>query len=244
MEPHPEQSSANYPEASESSPLLARSSSPPKPVPRAIVIAHWTAAIGGLLVTLLAFGVFLVDVLGPHPSLYYLPYPISRNLGNIALAGFLSAIFSTTSLLRTRRIGTLMPPFVAAVGHAGLALWLVMISIIGISVLVGGSRQMCHVYNRPEIPETVQECLKWAAKLSRFLWVYLGAVFVLGLEHTVLFVYTCSGPFRNGPWRESAASWKFPAGELRVQFSVNFERQETPAPAPRNATPVAEEAEV
>ncbi|KAK4452594.1 hypothetical protein QBC34DRAFT_397885 [Podospora aff. communis PSN243] len=228
------------PTDSESSPLLSRSSSPespPRPIPRAVVATHWVSSLGGLLVSILAFAVVLVNILGPNPARFHLPFDIGRNLIKMVVAGFMSAAFSTASLLRLRRVGALMPAFVAVLFHIGMALWFVITSALGAGDIAGGPSRMCYGYGLPGIPEDNRQCYEWAEKVARLLWVYLGAIFALGLVHTALFIFTCSGPL--GSWRENIASWDFPAGRLSVEFSVKFLKQEMPAAAARDAAPAA-----
>ena len=88
-ETQPEQPRAASAVATESTPLLPRSgsdvASPSRSVPRWVIIGHWTTAAGGLLVSALAFAVFVAHEFH-SPSMYNLPYGIKEFVLQMILA--------------------------------------------------------------------------------------------------------------------------------------------------------------
>ena len=88
-ETQPEQPRAASAVATESTPLLPRSgsdvASPSRSVPRWVIIGHWTTAVGGLLVSALAFAVFVAHEFH-SPSMYHLPYGIKGFVPQMILA--------------------------------------------------------------------------------------------------------------------------------------------------------------
>lgn len=65
------------------------------------------------------------------------------------------------------------------------------------------------------------------------------------LANASLFVFTYSLPFWGISWREILRSWGFPTGQLTVEFTVKFLRQDhnlRPVPGQNAAPTVAGEA--
>lgn len=92
--------------------------------------------------------------------------------------GFISTTWATSSLVRIRRMGVLMPALVAVLMHVFLGGWLLIAFTDG---AVGLLRDHTWCYKRgPVDPIKQHECYEWADKFSIFLWVYLGFVLVLG----------------------------------------------------------------
>ncbi|KAK0648428.1 hypothetical protein B0T16DRAFT_408182 [Cercophora newfieldiana] len=230
------------PAATEATPLLPRSDAtvtPPPPVPRLVLIGHWITAIGGPIVAALAIAIFII-VQFHSPPRYHLPYGIQDFVIQMIFAGFLSTIWATASIFRVRQLGLLMPPLVAVIMHGVLAVWSAVTSIQGMISLARNSQ--CYDWGYPD-PDDTLRCWEFASRISVLLWVYLGAVLVIGLVHTALLIFTCSVPFRGVSWRESLNSWKFPTGQLTVEFTIKFLRQEHSLPPPvpsQNVAPAAD----
>ena len=74
-------------------------------------------------------------------------------------------------------MGVLMPPLVAVIMHAWLALWSVISSAQGADALTRDDP--CHSWGPPDQGKK-SECQQWATKLSILLWAYLGLVLVQG----------------------------------------------------------------
>ncbi|KAK4443513.1 hypothetical protein QBC34DRAFT_202048 [Podospora aff. communis PSN243] len=243
-QPHPTGTAG--PAATESTPLLPRpasdDASPPRPVPRWVRISHWAAAVDGLIIAALCFTIVIIEEYY-RPRMYSLPWGVKEWVMPNIFFGLISTAWAASSLVRIWRMGELMPPLVASLVHAFLG-GMLLVTFTNGAVEVLHDRQRCRWYG-PVDPIREHECDVWAAKFVVLLWVYLGAVFVLGVVHAALFVFTCAGPFRGIAWRESLRSWKFPTGQFTVEFTVKFLRQDRdlPPPAPAQSASGASAAE-
>ncbi|KAK4096294.1 hypothetical protein N658DRAFT_45379 [Parathielavia hyrcaniae] len=131
-----------------------------------------------------------------------------------------------------------MPALVAAIIHAGLALFLVLTSLEGADALLRAFP--CHVYGSPEEDEKRLRCERWAAKFHILLWTYLTLAFLLGIAHAALFIFSCTSPFRDSSWPRNLSTWRFPTGQLTVEFTVKFLRQEQQSAATQSAATAVE----
>ncbi|KAH6641038.1 hypothetical protein F5144DRAFT_120377 [Chaetomium tenue] len=242
MDPQPDQERTASTQATERTPLLPQNQSnlrpPTRPVSRAVIVGHWVTALGGILVLILAAAGYAINEFSPRA--YYLNWAIRDNFHNTFFAGILSASWAITNLVRVRRIGMLMSALVAAIIHAGLAVFLVLMPLPGADALL--QVQPCRLYNGERDDERLRTCKQWAAKFHILLWTYLIVAFLLGFAHAALFVSSCLSPFRNLSWRPDLSNWSVPTGQLSVEFNVKFLRQEQPSAAPQNAAPAVNEA--
>ena len=150
-----------------------------------------------------------------------------------------------------------MPPLIAVIMHGGLALFMVFSSLQGADGLL--KSHPCRVYGRPKDDKRLFKCREWAEKFHVLLWAYLISVLiigyalqVLGATHicllflrfirTALFIFSCSSPFRDQSWRRGLSTWKFPTGQMTVEFTIKFLRQDAPVPVAPNEAPAANEA--
>lgn len=81
--------------------------------------------------------------------------------------------------MRVRRKRGLMPALFAAIIHGGFAFYLVIAAIEGVRDSIVTKWHRCYSWE-PVDPIKEHECLEWAWKFGILLWVYLGAVLVLG----------------------------------------------------------------
>ncbi|KAK3295067.1 uncharacterized protein B0H64DRAFT_402516 [Chaetomium fimeti] len=241
MDPQPDQERAASTPATERTPLLPQNGSrpPTRPVPRAVIAGHWVTALGGILAISLAVAVYAINQYN-SPRVYHLIWTIQDNISPTLFAGILSASWAIGNLVRVRRVGVLMPALVAAIIHAGLAMFFVMTSIQAADTLL--QVRPCRVYGDVGDDERFLRCEQWAAKFHILLWTYLASAFLLGCAHAVLFVSSCASPFRDPSWRRNLSTWRFPTGQLTVEFTVKFLRQEQPSGAAQNAAPAINEA--
>ncbi|KAL4752043.1 hypothetical protein BDW72DRAFT_78055 [Aspergillus terricola var. indicus] len=187
---------------------------PSKPYFRTIVILSHLSAGFSVVAFVLYLTVISIETAGPGG--FYLSWDLATCIHSLAFTSILSLLASAFNLVRLR--------------HARRPLWLWLNLPIDAAitfsslVLVPGALAL----NFNQSPDSWLPD-RGAAATARAVIVFLGigliAGLFVGLAHLVLFPLRCFASIQSEP-SQSPRTWRIPGGELRVEFSVRFLRQD------------------
>ncbi|KAL4819660.1 hypothetical protein BDW67DRAFT_134241 [Aspergillus spinulosporus] len=216
---------------SENTPLLAESepretngnqslqnhsvaTAPAKPYFRTIVVlTHFSAALS-VPALVLYLTVSSIDIAGPGG--FYLSWNLATRIHALAITSILSVLASVLNLARLR--------------HARRPLWLwlnlpIDAAITFSSVVLVPGALILNFNQSPDSWLPDHGAAVTARAVIVFLAIGLIAGLIVGLTHLALFLLRCFASIQSEP-SQSARSWRIPGGELRIEFSVKFLRQE------------------
>ncbi|KAK1750347.1 hypothetical protein QBC47DRAFT_120603 [Echria macrotheca] len=233
------------PAATETTPLL------PGPAPNSgtdentptqqsgpIRLAIWGQRIlltDGLVVAVLALAVPFVAALTGPPR-YSLPWIVGDASPQLLTTGLLSFVWAAANLAHFNLNQRFLHRIINTLIHAVLAMYVLAAAVAAMITLYEDSGRACSIYGQdPE--EGYFKCKKWAIKFHVMVWIYLALAVALGLTHILMFVLSCSSTWWGGtpgmPWPSmpGPGPWRFPAGQISVEFTIKFLRQQD---APRD----------
>ncbi|KKK20917.1 hypothetical protein ARAM_004502 [Aspergillus rambellii] len=185
-----------------------------------IILTHAAAAFSAVA---LIFDLTAIILNGISPHDVYLFYRLDEGVRCLVMVNIVSVIASALNLTRLRRTRRSLPLLINLV-FDGL--------IVFLTSTYAPDGVARNLEQDPNYWGPDADAVATATALQIIVGVGMGCSLVAGLAHLALFGLRLYGSFKAGAWR-SPQTWKLPGGELKLEFSVRFRRQEGAAPAPR-----------
>ncbi|KAK1148450.1 hypothetical protein N8T08_009453 [Aspergillus melleus] len=180
---------------------------------RFVTTLTWLSLALSVLVVVFDLTVIILDE-NNHNEGYYMPWDLREVIKIMGVVGLSSALFSFLNLIRVY------------LSHRTLWLWLNLVAdvLIALFAFISAGPGIVIDWSYTCSPDSYECGLAQTTRICTFLT--LGFTFVLGINHLVLFFLRCALVFRSRFWQR-LQHWRLPGGQLTVEFTIKFLRQES-----------------
>ncbi|PLB48526.1 hypothetical protein P170DRAFT_438110 [Aspergillus steynii IBT 23096] len=179
---------------------------------RFVTALTWSSLVLAVLVVAFDLTVNILEETN-YGSGYYMPWVMRIAITAMCVVGLATVLISFLNLVRLY--------------HSQRALWL-WLNLIFDFIIALYSIVYCGqgiVLNWAETCDPSSENCRFTRRIEAFAYITLGFGLALGITHLVLFFLRCALAFRMRFWR-GFQHWRLPAGQLTVEFTIKFLRQE------------------